>query len=77
MMQIDAYKNQLLNAWFFEAKYYQYRFLKAVTESTAFVVNLMEKDCNVAVLYGFCTTSYAPEYKVFLKNGEETIVIAI
>ena len=68
MKRIDVYKEQLLNSGFSEAKIKPYRFFRAQTDKTAFVVNLTETECGIGVLYGFCLTAFMSGDEDFFKK---------
>ena len=68
MKQLDVYKEQLLKSNFSEAKFEPCRFFRQETDKTAFIINLTETESGVGILYGFCSISFAPEYRDFFEK---------
>ena len=68
MKKSDVYKEQLLNAEFSRAELKPYRFFRAETEKTAFIVNLTETECGIGVFYGFCSTAFMPGGEDFFRE---------
>lgn len=72
MKKTDVYKKHLHDAGFSEAQLKPYRFFRAETDSTAFIVNLVENECGLDVLYGFCSTAFmAGDEDFFEKYGKD------
>lgn len=52
------YRDKLLTNGFAEAKQQEGRFFRQATEQTAFIINLIDDDDCVSVVYGFTSTAY-------------------